>query len=650
MQNLWNSTESERWNSSELERRIYSARLLGAEPDLGCSIGGAVSVKITEKSLFGEITELIYVQAAGTNLANIEATRFVPLRRDHLLRLLRLPGLSAPELERQLRFASNELDSAMPTANALLHAAIPAKYVDQVSADAILSLTNTPRAIELIQSVFGPSILLVPYLQSDFDLAKAVAEALETRRTEKLFGLVLAKRGICTFAETPEDSYQQMLRLVSAAEERVQKSLSPARVTRTTNARGSFARTEVAQLRRRVSELAGRPMILSAHQSELLAELLARPDAIRLLNRGPATPKYLHYLKRSPLVGRDVQAFAKRYQEYFLQHHDNTDDVHDLAPRIILDPALGLLAIGDNPGEADLVAEIFRHSIKIILQAEQLGGWQPISEFDQLRPAFREAAETALEGKSEFAGEVALITGAASGIGRETAKTFLAKGAAVAGLDLNPAISALADVPAFLGLPSDVTNEKELTHALNQTVERFGGIDILILNAGFLPSNRRIIDLELSAWQHAMRVNLDANFNILRSCYPFLHESPRGGRIVVVSPQNIAPSGRGTAAYAAAKAALTQLVRSAAAEWGMSRIRVQIVHPDGVFDTGIWTPEVLSQRARSRGLTVDEYRRDNFLRTEISSRDVAKLVATLCGSAFLKTTGAQIAIDGGSAW
>jgi rhamnose utilization protein RhaD (predicted bifunctional aldolase and dehydrogenase)/NAD(P)-dependent dehydrogenase (short-subunit alcohol dehydrogenase family) len=649
MQSLWNSAESERWNSSELEQRIYSARLLGDEPDLGCMVGGAVSVKITEKNLFGEPAELIYLHAAGTDLASIELAQFIPLRRDHLLRLLRLPGLSDRELEQQIRLASNQPGSAA-TLNALLHAVIPAKYVDQVSADAILSLTNTPRAAELIQSVFGPRILLVPYFQSNFDLAKAVAEALENRNSEKPTGLVLAKRGLCTFGQTAEESYRRMLDLVSAAEERIQKSLSPARVNRTPNSSGSVARIELAQLRRRVSELAGRPMILSTHQNEFLSELMARPDAVMLLNRGSSTPEHLRYLKRSPLVGRDVQAFARRYRDYFLQQAENIEALPDLAPRIIIDPALGLLTVADKPEETDLVAAIFRHTTKVILQAEQLGGWQPISEFDLSRSGFAEVIESDAEEKSEFVGEIALITGAASGIGRATVKAFLARGAAVAGLDLNPAISALADVPAFLGLPSDITNEKELTQALNRTAQRFGGIDILVLNTGFLPSARRIVDLELGAWQHAMRVNLDANFNLLRSCYPHLHESPRGGRIVVVSPQNLAPAGKGAAAYAAAKAALTQLVRSAAAEWGTSRIRVQIVHPDGVFDTGIWTPEVLSQRAKGRGMTVDEYRRDNFLRTEISSHDVAELVATVCGSAFSKTTGAQIAIDGGTGW
>jgi rhamnose utilization protein RhaD (predicted bifunctional aldolase and dehydrogenase)/NAD(P)-dependent dehydrogenase (short-subunit alcohol dehydrogenase family) len=642
---LWNPSESDRWSSSDLESRIYSARLLGAaEPDLGSSIGRAASVKILEKNLFGQVSELLFVQAAGTDFAELEVDQFVPLRRDHLLRLLRLSDLSEQELARQLRLASNEPSSAVPTTNALLHAIIPAKYVDQTGADAILSLTNTSRAADLIQAVFGESVILIPYSQSDFGLAKAVAEALENRYTDKLIGLVLAKRGICTFGQTSEESYKRMLSLVNAAEERIRKSLTPARVTRS-NARGSFPRTEVVQLRRQVSEYAGRPMILASHQSDLLPELMARPDAFVLVNRGSASPEHHRYFKVPHLVGRDIQALGRRYQADFLGQTRNAGRERDLTPRVILDPTLGLVTVGREPAEADFLAEIFRHTIKIILQAEELGGWQPISEFDLSPAATENSPQTG--SAEEFAGEVALITGAASGIGRATAKTFLAKGAAVVGLDLNPSISALADVPGFLGLPVDVTDEKQISYVLNQTVQRFGGLDILILNTGYIPSTRKIVDLEPSAWQHAMRVNLDANFNLLRNCYSLLQESPGGGRIAVISPQNVAPRGGGAAAYSAAKAALTQLVRSAAAEWGASRIRVQIVHPHAVFDTGIWTPEILSQRARARGMTVDDYRRDNFLRTEISSRDVAELVAAICGSAFKKTTGAQIPIDGG---
>jgi rhamnose utilization protein RhaD (predicted bifunctional aldolase and dehydrogenase)/NAD(P)-dependent dehydrogenase (short-subunit alcohol dehydrogenase family) len=645
MQNLWSSTESERWNSSELEQRIHTARLLGSDPDLGSEFSGSVSVKIIEKNLFGEPTEFVYVHPPEIRLARLELAHFTPLRRNQLLQLLNVSRLSPCDFEKQIRLASGQPDSAA-SLDALLHAVIPFKYVDQVSSDAFLSLTNTPRTAELIQSIFGSSVILVPYSQSNLDLAKAAAKAFEGRHGEKPVGLILARRGLCTFGESAEESYHRMVDLVNAAEERIHQSLSPVRVTRPNNRNEPGNGMDLAQLRRRISELTGRPMILASRQNEFLQELMARPDAAQLLSRGPATPEHLRYLRRSPLVGHDVQAFAERYWNCFHQQADRLTDLADLAPRIIIDPKLGLLAVGDDPEEASLAAAVFRHMAKIILQAEQLGGWQPVSEFHLVRSELLKKIDP--EKNREFTGEIALITGAASGIGRAIVKAFLARGAAVAGLDLNPAISALTDAPAFLGVPADVTNEREITQALNRAALRFGGLDILVLNAGYLPSARSIVDLELGAWQHAIRVNLDANFNLLRSCYPYLRESPRGGRIVVIAPQSLAPAGKGIAAHTATKAALTQLARSAAAEWGASRIRVQVVHPEGVFDTGIWTPEVLSQRARNRGMTVDEYRRDNFLRTEISSRDVAELVATVCGPAFAKTTGAEIAIDGGS--
>jgi hypothetical protein len=368
---------------------------------------------------------------------------------------------------------SNRPNSPAPAIDTLLHAVIPAKYVDQVGADAILSLANTPRAAELIRSVFGPTVLWIPYFPSSFGLAKAVAAALANPRNEKPTGLVLAKRGLCTFGETSAESYRQMLHLVNVAEERIQKSLAPARVTRTTNTGGAAMRTELTQLRQQVLELAGKPMIVSTHQNELLPELMARPDAVALLTRGPAMPEYLRYLKRSPSVGRDVPAFVRRYQNFFFDRI-----ARDLTPRIIIDPSFGLLAIGNKADGADLVATIFRHTTKIVLQAEQ---WQPAPESDLLQSQCVEIASTDAERNSEFAGEVALITGAASGIGRATVKAFLTRGAAVAGLDLNPAVSGLSDVPAFLGLPSDVTNERELTQALSRAVQRFGGIDILVL-------------------------------------------------------------------------------------------------------------------------------------------------------------------------
>jgi NAD(P)-dependent dehydrogenase (short-subunit alcohol dehydrogenase family) len=243
---------------------------------------------------------------------------------------------------------------------------------------------------------------------------------------------------------------------------------------------------------------------------------------------------------------------------------------------------------------------------------------------------------------------VALVTGAASGIGKAVAASLLARGAAVAGLDLSPAVEHAHRGAAWLGVPCDLTDAGALDAALDRTARAFGGIDMLVLNAGVFPASRRIDGLADDEWRRVFEVNLDANLRLLREAQPLLARAPRGGRVVVVGSRNVPAPGPGAAAYSASKAALTQLARVAALEWAESGVRVNMVHPDAVFDTGIWTPEVLEARARSYGMTVDQYRTRNLLRTEVRSADVAELVAELCGPLFAKTTGAQIPIDGGN--
>jgi NAD(P)-dependent dehydrogenase (short-subunit alcohol dehydrogenase family) len=240
------------------------------------------------------------------------------------------------------------------------------------------------------------------------------------------------------------------------------------------------------------------------------------------------------------------------------------------------------------------------------------------------------------------------VTGAASGIGKACADSLLARGAAVVGLDINPAIETLYARRDFLGLRCDVTDEISIAAALDSTVARFGGLDMLVLNAGIFSSSRRIDALSLGEWQKVMRVNLDANLVLMRETYPLLKAAPHAGRLVIIGSKNVPAPGPGAAAYSASKAALIQLARVAALEWGADQIRVNVVHPNAVFDTGIWTEDVLRTRAEHYNMTVEEYKRNNVLRVPVTSHDVAELVAELCGPAFSKTTGAQIPIDGGN--
>ena len=243
---------------------------------------------------------------------------------------------------------------------------------------------------------------------------------------------------------------------------------------------------------------------------------------------------------------------------------------------------------------------------------------------------------------------IALVTGAASGIGRACVASFLARGAAVAGLDLNAAVTSLHQRPDYRGISCDITDAAALERALEEAVLAFGGLDMVVLNAGVFPGGRRIESLGDDEWSRVMRVNVDANLALLREAHPLLKLAPRGGRVVVIGSKNVPAPGPGAAAYSASKAALAQLARVAALEWGADNIRINTLHPNAVFDTGLWTEEVLAERARHYGMTVDAYKKNNVLKVEVTSRDVAELAAEMCGALFAKTTGAQVPIDGGN--
>jgi len=250
--------------------------------------------------------------------------------------------------------------------------------------------------------------------------------------------------------------------------------------------------------------------------------------------------------------------------------------------------------------------------------------------------------------RAPLGGEVALVTGAASGIGRATVSSLFARGAAVAAVDRDAKITTMHARPDFLGISCDVADSSAIENALAQTTRAFGGLDMLVLCAGIFPDARRIADFSIEQWEEAMRVNATANAELMRAAHPLLARAPRGGRVVVVASKNVPAPGPGAASYSASKAALTQLARVAALEWGKDGIRVNVIHPNAVFDTALWTREVLEGRAKQYGMTVDEYKTNNVLRTEVTSADVAELIAEMCGPLFSKTTGAQIPVDGGN--
>lgn len=661
MDNSWNDIEAAAF-VGDLAQQVYASRLLGREPSLVLHGGGNTSVKVCQPNLFGEDEDILYVKGSGWDLATIEARGFTPLRLQPTARLATLAQLSDTDMARALRSFSVDPSAPAPSVEAILHATLPHKFVDHTHADAVLSITNTADGLRRIEDVYGESVLIIPYVMPGFALAKRCAQAYATRAaagtTAHILGIVLMNHGLVTFGDTARQAYTRMIDLVTLAEQYIEKHgvwrivFPPATPPAAPIERP--LRVEIAALRREVSAAAGAPMILATHTDDRALGFARHSDVADIACRGPATPDHVIRTKRVPLIGRDVAGYCAEYRAYFARHAPQAGRpliMLDPAPRVILDRELGMITVGRTTADAAIVADLYAQTIDVILRAESLGGWRALSEADLFAMEYWDLEQAKLkkpDASKPFAGEIALVTGAASGIGKACAQALLERGAAVVGLDLSAHIVDLFPSSDFLGIVADVMDEGAIAQALERGARAFGGLDMLIANAGIFPPSRPIAALDAQTWQRAMRINVDANVALLREAHPLLRQAPRGGRVVIVGSKNVPAPGPGAAAYSASKAALTQLARVTALEWGADGIRVNVLHPNAVFDTAIWTDDVLAARAKHYGMSVAEYKTNNVLRVEVTSHDVGELAAELCGPRFAKTTGAQIPIDGGN--
>jgi rhamnose utilization protein RhaD (predicted bifunctional aldolase and dehydrogenase)/NAD(P)-dependent dehydrogenase (short-subunit alcohol dehydrogenase family) len=611
-------------------------------------------VKTLERNLYGESEPILRVKGSGWELSTIKEQGFSPCRMDALLRLAKLDALSDLRMAAEFRVSMTDPLAPNPSVEAILHALIPSKYVDHTHAEALVAVCNTPGGAERIASLYAGRAVVIPYVMPGFRLAKACLGAVASPFPRGVIGLVLMSHGLVSFGDTAEESYSRMAELVTLAEDQLGKAgARPLDASRAPAAR-PVVRTDIAAFRNRLSEVAGGPAILSSHRdSRSLAFIGAADLGARALG-GPVTPDHVIRTKRVPLVGRDLARYAAEYRAYYEAGAAKADPrpaMLDPAPRIVLDPEWGMIAVGRTARDAEVAGDIYGRTMDVISQAQALGGWSALPAGDIFEVEYWDLEQAKLRspGKPpEFTGEVVVVTGAASGIGKACVDAFLSRGAAVVGLDINPAVAAPAGRAAYRGFRCDLSKEAEIRAALDEAVLAFGGVDMLVLNAGIFHPTTPIARMDSAAWDRVMTVNLDATFLMMRECHPLLKESPRGGRVAVIGSKNVPAPGPGAAAYSASKAAVSQLARVAALEWGRDGIRVNTLHPNMVFDTALWTAEVIESRAKSYGLSVEEYRTNNVLRTEVTSRDVAELAAELCGSKFAKTTGAQVPVDGGN--
>ena len=655
MKNLWQEEESRRFAHSDLAMRVYTSRLLGRSDELVLHGGGNTSVKSTQTNIFGQEEDILFVKGSGWDLKTIEEEGFSPARLETLLRLGKLPSMTDTEMARELKASMTNPNAPSPSIEAILHALIPFKFVDHTHTDAVVALSNSPKGKDILEALYGETVLILPYIMPGFILATQVYEATKDLDWACLEGIVLMHHGLFTFNDDAKESYDKMIELVTKAEDHLKSIDAFDKLAEAVYQPSSADYLSLAQARQAASLYHKAPMLASWKMDSKNVGFSSLENIDDIATRGPLTPDHTLQTKRIPAILADnpsegVNTFAEDYLKYFEKNNDGSLSCLDPAPRYAVWKGKGTVIFSANIKKKKIISDMVEHTIRAIQWGEALGGWTVLSEEEIFELEYWELEQAKLKlapAKSEYDGKIALVTGAASGIGKACVEAFASKGAAVIAIDINPKIKDTFEQPGVLGCICDITDDQSIQRAINAGVEAFGGIDIVVSNAGSFPKSATLENLESDFLQRTMEINFNGHVSIMRACTPFL-KLGYDPSIVLMTSKNVPAPGPGAGAYSAAKSALTQMGRVAAMELGNDGIRVNMLHPNAVFDTGIWSEDVLKSRAKNYGLSIDEYKRNNILRTTITSHDVANLVLTVCDKGFSKTTGSQIPIDGGN--
>jgi rhamnose utilization protein RhaD (predicted bifunctional aldolase and dehydrogenase)/NAD(P)-dependent dehydrogenase (short-subunit alcohol dehydrogenase family) len=621
--------------------------------------GGNTSVKATVQDFFGRTLDVLYVKGSGWDLKTIEKPGFPAIRLEETCMLADLDTLSDMDMTSQLRALMLDPMAPTPSVEAILHAIIPDKFVDHTHTDAVVTLTNNPRGDAIMAELY-PDCLILPYIMPGFVLSKQVKQAIDSTDLAAYKGIILAHHGVFTFSDDARTAYEDMIELVSRAEVYIEQngafqhgSAEEGAVQQNADLQG------LARIRLAVSKQRGCAQLAILDSSPDAQFYACRGDVADIATRGPITPDHVIRTKRIPVIIEkeasgsvaEVADFAAAYREYFQNHNQSGLTILDTAPRAGVWKGQGCIAFGSSLKECGIISDIAQHTRWAVQTGETVGGWQALPEENIFELEYWSLEQAKLgkaggNGKSHL-GKIALVSGANGGIGKATCTALSRHGAVVVGLDINPDVVETLAGLGGKGIVCDLTNEMAVVAAVESVIESFGGLDILVCNAGMFKAGETIEVLSSEIWEQTMAVNLTATQRLLKAAIPFLKLGVEPTALLVGSRNYPAP-GAGAAAYSVSKAGTTQLARVAALELAGDGVRVNVVHPDAVFDTGLWTEEALESSAQRYGLTVEEYKTKNMLGREITSADVGALLSVMASSVFGATTGAQVPVDGGS--
>ena len=677
MRSRWNDAEAA--TLSGLDLLVYASRLVGAETSLVVWGGGNTSIKTREHDHRGREIDVLRVKGSGSDLKSVQRKDFPGVRMDDILALLPREDMGDQEMVNYLAHALQDPGGVRPSIETLLHGFVGAHAVVHTHADAIVSLTNNDRARETLADVYGKDVIPLEYRRPGFGISRDVADAI--REHPEARALVLAKHGTICWGATIKDAYEATIELISRAEEAIAARrrgrlvLGPPRVpVLEPAARRETALALAPKLRGWLGRT--RRVIVSFDDGDPVLDFVSATETPALSQVGPATPDHTIYTKRLPCfvatdgarerLAADVEAsigrFVEDYTRYFEAHQVEGAELSDPFPRVVLVPGLGMFTAGKDKRTAGIVDDIYHHTIDVIGNAAAFGRYAsltPREAFDVEYWPLELYKLTLAPPEKELARRVALVTGAGSGIGKAVARKLAAEGAhvVVTDVDAEGARAVAEDVVKAAGagraiaLGMDVTSEVSVRAAFEEAVLAYGGIDILVSNAG-IAHGASVADMRLEDWERSFAVNARGHFLVAREAMRLLGAQGLGGALVFVATKNVMSPGKDFSAYSASKAAEAQLAKVLALEGAPHGIRSNIVNPDAVFqDSKLWSEEIRRERAAAQGIGVEQledfYRKRNLLGARILPDDVAEAVLFLASDRSAKTTGCTITVDGG---
>ncbi|MCM3588787.1 bifunctional aldolase/short-chain dehydrogenase [Mesobacillus maritimus] len=681
VKNYWDSNIASQLEKG-VEELVYRSNLIGSDRAVCNWGGGNTSMKTIEKDFRGRDIEVMWVKGSGSDLATMKAHNFTGLKLEDIRPLIDRDEMSDEDMVAYLSHCM--IDSKHPRASieTLLHAFLPFKHVDHTHPDAIISICCADNGRQIAEEIFGNRYVWVPYIRPGFTLSKMIAEGVKNNPNAEL--VLMEKHGLVVWGETAEQSYNKTISVINEVEEYINGKIQPDSVfggrkyqSLTDEEATSILGKVMPVIRGAVSD--EKKMILTYDRGEDVLEFVNSENAAELSQVGAACPDHLVHTKRVPLyinwdpqtkdvdalkesIKVGIESFKEEYKAYFEQNKNEGDKMFEPAPRVILIPGLGMVNTGKDKKNSRVSGALYHRAIAVMKGSTTLGNFVSLNENESYNIEYwpLELYKLSLApAEAEFSRKVAFVTGGAGGIGSETCRRFVSEGAhvVIADLNLEGAEKVAAEINEQYGdgralaVKMDVTKEEDVQAAFAQTALTFGGVDIIVNNAG-LATSSPIDETTLQEWNLNMNVLGTGYFLVAREAFKQMKQQGIGGNMVFIGSKNSVYAGKNAAAYSSVKAMETHLARCIAAEGGEYGIRVNSVLPDAVLQgSAIWGSSWREERAAAYGIHPDQleehYRKRTTLLVNIYPKDIAEAIAFFASSKSDKTTGCMLTVDGG---